>query len=100
MRQVVISIVMLALSGAWSLAQAAEQTQTFAVAKMTCPVCPVTVRKAIEKVDGVTSVNVNLEAKTATVRFDDEVTTTDEVAGASTNAGYPARLIDNSATNL
>lgn len=100
MRQVVMLIAMLALSGTWSLAQAAEQTRTFAVAKMTCPVCPVTVRKAIEKIDGVTSVNVDLDAKTATVRFDDAVTTTDAVAAASTNAGYPAHLIDNSVTIL
>jgi len=93
MRQVVMLSVMLVLAGTFSLAQAAEQTSTFTVDKMTCPVCPVTVKKAIESVAGVTSVNVDLEQKTATVTFDNEITTSDAVAAASTNAGYPARPI-------
>jgi len=38
-------------------------------------------------------VTVDLETKTATVTFDDEVATVDELAEASTNAGCPATLI-------
>jgi mercuric ion binding protein len=72
---------------------AAEQTQSYSVEKMTCALCPVTVKKAIEKVDGVTSVKVDFDTKTATVTFDDDVATSDAVAEASTNAGYPAVLI-------
>ena len=50
-------------------------------------------KKAIENVDGVKSVAVDFDVKTATVIFDDQITTTNEVAAASTNAGYPAGLI-------
>jgi len=93
MKKSLISFVMICLAGLWIPTQAAEQTKTFIVEKMTCALCPVTVKKAIEKVDGVTAVNVNFEAKTATVTFDDEVATPDAVAWASTNAGYPASLV-------
>ena len=71
---------------------AAAQTKTFAIQKMTCALCPVTVKKAMEGVAGVKSVSVNFGAKTATVVFDPSVTTADAIAAASTNAGYPARV--------
>ena len=38
---------------------------TLAVPGMSCPVCPITVRKALEKIDGVHEVNVDLESRTA-----------------------------------
>src|SRR3546814_11487505 len=67
------------------------ETQTFAVENMTCALCPVTVKKAMAGVEGVRSVEVNFNAKTATVVFDPELTTADAIAAASTTAGYPAR---------
>lgn len=67
-----------------------DETKTLAVENMYCALCPVTVRKAIEGVDGVRSVEVDLEAKTATVTFDPSATNLDAIAAASTNAGYPA----------
>lgn len=72
-------------------AQASEtRSVTFAIEKMTCAACPITVQKAIRKVKGVVSVDLNFEAKTATVVFDPSVTSVDAIAAASTNAGYPA----------
>jgi len=73
-------------------AENAQQTRTFAIENMTCALCPVTVKKAMSNVNGVKSVNVNLDTKTATVEFDSTVTTVDEIAQSSTNAGYPATL--------
>lgn len=75
-----------------TIAQAGETTQTmvFAVENMTCALCPVTVRKAMEQVDGVKSVTVDFDAKTATVVFDPGTATPDEIAKASADAGYPA----------
>ncbi len=73
-------------------AENAEQTRTFAIENMTCALCPVTVKKAMSNVSGVKSVNVNFDAKTATVEFDPAVTNVDEIAQSSTNAGYPATL--------
>ncbi|MFZ5617876.1 MAG: heavy-metal-associated domain-containing protein, partial [Pseudomonadota bacterium] len=37
--------------------------------------------------------NVDFDAKTATVVYDPSVATADEIAAASTNAGYPATAI-------
>lgn len=71
---------------------ASAQTRTFVIQNMTCALCPVTVKKAMEGVAGVTSVAVNFDAKTATVIFDPAVTNADAVAAASTNAGYPASV--------
>lgn len=69
-----------------------QETRTFTIENMTCAACPITVRKAMQGVDGVKSVDVDFGAKTATVVFDPAVTTPDAIAKASTNAGYPARL--------
>jgi len=67
-----------------------EQTQTFDIENMTCALCPVTVKKAMQGVEGVKSVSVDFDAKTATVTFDEDVATPDAIAKASTDAGYPA----------
>ncbi len=75
-------------------AQANEVTQTFAVENMTCPACPFTVKKAMARVQGVKSVIVNFDAKTATAIFDPAVTTAQDIAAASANVGYPATPID------
>ncbi len=65
-------------------------TQIFTIDNMTCAMCPVTVRTAMEHVRGVKSVKVDFAAKTATVVFDPAHTTIAAIAEASTNAGYPA----------
>jgi mercuric ion binding protein len=71
-------------------AATSEQRQMFAIENMTCALCPVTVKKAMEGVSGVKSVAIDFEAQTATVVFDPSTTTIDTIAQASTNAGYPA----------
>lgn len=71
-------------------AAASERTVTFVVKKMTCAACPITVRAAIQKVEGVKAVSVDFNIGTATVVFDPAITTPEEISAASTNAGYPA----------
>ncbi len=75
-------------------AQVNEFKRTFTVENMTCPACPFTVKKAMARVEGVRSVTVDFDAKTATAVFDPTVTTAQEIAAASTNVGYPATPID------
>lgn len=69
---------------------ATEQTVTFAVENMTCALCPVTVKRAMEGVEGVRAVEIDFEARTATVVFDTAATSVEAIAAASANAGYPA----------
>jgi len=69
----------------------AKVTAIFAVEKMTCKMCPITIRKAMEKVEGVYSAAVDYNNKTATVIYDPAKTNIETIALASTNAGYPAK---------
>jgi mercuric ion binding protein len=67
------------------------QTVVFEIENMNCALCPVTVRTAMEDVDGVASVEVDFDSKTATVVFDPAIATIEAIAKASADAGYPAR---------
>lgn len=69
---------------------AAEMTATFAIEKMTCATCPISVKKAMKRVDGVKSIKVDFKTKIATVVYDPALTTPAQIAAASTNVGYPA----------
>lgn len=64
------------------------QTTLFNVTGMTCGSCVARVTSALGKVDGVESVSVSLAAGEATVRFDDQVTTADELQEVVRKAGY------------
>ena len=72
-------------------AWAAQQTVSLNVAGMTCPLCPITVKKALEKVEGVSRVDVRFEKKQVLVTFDDARTNTDALVKATTNAGFPSQ---------
>lgn len=65
--------------------------QTFNVEKMMCGGCVSAVEKALQALDGVEKVVVDLDAKTATV---DGSVDSDRVIAALTEAGYPAALVD------
>jgi len=67
---------------------------TFNVEKMTCATCPITVRKAIQGVDGVKEVTVDYDSKTATVIYDSSLTDTKLIADSCSNVGFPAILIE------
>ena len=64
-----------------------EKTTTFMVDKMFCAACPITVKT----VEGVKTVEIDFDAKTATVTFDPSIASEAAIAAASTNAGYPAQ---------
>jgi periplasmic mercuric ion binding protein len=70
---------------------AATKTVTLNVPGMTCPACPITVKKALNKVQGVSQVDVIYEKKQAVVTFDDTKTDTKALVKATTDAGYPSQ---------
>ena len=59
---------------------------------MTCAVCPITVKKALEKVTGVTSATVDFDKKTASVTFDPDKANPATLAKATSDAGYPSSV--------
>lgn len=74
------------------LAMAGEATTVLNVEGMTCKFCTITVKKSLEKVDGVVRAEVDLEAKQATVVYDDSKTNPEALATVVTEAGYSATV--------
>lgn len=72
-------------------AWASPKTVTLNVSGMTCAACPITVKKALEKVPGVSKIDVQYEKKQVVVTFDDARTNVAALVKATTNAGYPSR---------
>ncbi|GJL51876.1 MAG: periplasmic mercury ion-binding protein [Nitrospirales bacterium] len=71
---------------------AKEQTVTLTVENMTCSLCPVTVRKVLQAVEGVHEANISLEQNKAVITFDDGQTDVETLITATTNAGFPSAL--------
>jgi mercuric ion binding protein len=82
---------MIALATAFSApAWATTKTVTLSVSNMTCAACPITVKKALSKVDGVQAAEVSYEKKEAVVTYDDAKTNVEALTKATEGAGYPS----------
>jgi mercuric ion binding protein len=71
----------------------AVQTVTLSVPGMSCPTCPITVKKALGQVPGVMHVKSSLEKRQSTVTFDDSKARIDDLINATEDAGYPSTLL-------
>ena len=69
-----------------------SRTATLEVSKMDCAVCPITVRKALEKTPGVDSAKVDFRTKRAVVAFDPTRTTPEGLMKATADAGFPSSV--------
>jgi mercuric ion binding protein len=87
MKKVSLSLALLLLAGT---ASAAPQTVRLSVPTMDCPACPITIKKALLQVAGVSQAHVNFERKEALVTFDNERTQVDALTRATADAGYPS----------
>lgn len=76
-------------------AMAALKTATLAVEGMTCAACPITVKKALLKVNGVTRVEVDFDTRQALVGFDDAKTNVLQLTRATAEAGFPSTPKEN-----
>lgn len=85
----VIAALVLVTNAAW----AAPRTVILSVSQMTCAACPITVKKALAKVDGVSKVVVSLEKQQAVVTYDDAKTNVEHLIRATTDAGYPSTVV-------
>ena len=70
----------------------AVQSITLDVPGMTCSSCPITVKKALMKVDGVQQVKTNLDKRETVVTFDNAKTSAAKLSVASGDAGYPVTV--------
>jgi len=94
MKRIGTAMVVMLLSGTAGTVLSAPRPVTLDVPGMTCSLCPITVRKALTKVAGVSGVDVSYEKKQAVVTFDDARTGTEALLKATRNAGYPATVQD------
>lgn len=70
------------------------QTVVLDVQNMSCELCPITVKKALDKVPGVAASKIDFAKKTATVTFDPDRANVAALVEATTNAGYPSTADD------
>lgn len=74
-------------------ALSAQRSVTLAVDGMTCASCPYIVKQTLAGVPGVSDVTVSFKKKTAVVAFDDGKTNVSALTAATSDAGFPSRLI-------
>ncbi len=65
--------------------------EKFNVIGMTCSACSASVEKAVQKIDGVQSVNVNLLANSMVVEYDETALKRENIISAVSAVGYEAR---------
>lgn len=80
----------IALALPFAVLAATPRTAVLDVQNMTCGLCPVTVKKSLDKVPGVSEAKVDFDKKTVTVKFDADKTTTAVLVKATTDAGFPS----------
>lgn len=71
------------------------KTVTLSVDKMTCSLCPLTVRKALRKVEGVSEASAKYEGDGigwATVTYDPAKVDVEDLTFATEQAGYPSSV--------
>ena len=71
------------------------KTVTLAVDDMTCNMCPITVKKALKKIDGVSDVVAKYEGGGngwARITFDTDKVSINDLTFATEEAGYPSKL--------
>jgi len=97
MRVLLLSLALLLVACEGEQTQAvvppSAQQVTLAVSKMTCSTCGPTVRKALQAVPGVYKAVVDVEGGTATVYYDPALADSEALAKATTNAGYPSKVM-------
>jgi mercuric ion binding protein len=86
-------VALAALAATTSPLLAGTQSVTLAVPGMNCATCPITVKKALTKVSGVSQVDVNLNRLEARVTFDDAKANVEALKRATKDAGYPSTMV-------
>ncbi|MFQ5618258.1 MAG: cation transporter [Rhodospirillales bacterium] len=73
---------------------AGERSVTLAVDGMTCAACPYIVKQTLAGVSGVRAVAVSFPEKKAVVTYDDGKTSIAVLTAATTNVGFPSRVME------
>lgn len=71
-------------------AWASPKSVTLDVPGMTCPACPITIKKTLLKQPGVTSIAVRYRKKELMVAFHDAKTTATAIIKSTASIGFPS----------
>jgi len=75
-------------------AYAGQEKVKLKLENMTCSSCSYMVEKSLKRVKGVSSAEVSFAKKRATVIFDNQTTNKKALIEATSNAGFPSKVID------
>jgi len=90
MKKLIASLALIAMTTpVW----AATKTVTLSIPGMIYAACPITVKKALTKVAGVTKGEASLDRREATITFDDTKADIDALTRATRDAGYPSSQV-------
>ena len=78
------------LIGFSQIALAETRNACFSVEGLTCATCTVTTKAAIKKLKGIKDVQVSLDEKSAVIKYDDALTSSDEIKKKIDSVGYKA----------
>lgn len=74
--------------------------EKYQVSGMTCASCAGSIQNALKKLDGVTSVSVNLASETLSIDYDSSVITREQISEVVDNLGYKISNSDLQEVNL
>ncbi|MDX8378609.1 MAG: mercury resistance system periplasmic binding protein MerP [Gallionella sp.] len=86
---VVTAITTLTLTPAFAV----SKSVTLSIPTMDCEVCPITVKKALNTVKGVSRIDVDPRKRIVQVSFDDTWTSASALIETTKNAGYPSHVV-------
>ncbi|TAL85145.1 MAG: mercury resistance system periplasmic binding protein MerP [Rhodanobacter sp.] len=92
MKKLFVSLALVSATVVTAPAWAATQSVTLSVPGMTCAACPITVKSALSRVDGVEKVAVIFNRREVVVAFDDAKTNPQKLTRATADAGYPSSV--------
>ncbi len=82
--------IIIILIGFSQIALAETKNACFNVEGMTCVTCTVTTKAAVKKLNGIKDIQVSLDEKSAVIKYDDALTSSDEIKKKIDSVGYKA----------
>ncbi len=76
---------------------AAEQNVVMEIKGMTCPLCPIAVKKSLTKIEGVRDVQVSLEEEKARLTVDESVIDATLIEAVKKAGSYKSKVVERTA---
>ncbi len=80
------------LMGFYSYAESKNDKACFAIEGMTCATCSLTLKAAVNKLDGIAKVEASVDEKSAQVEFDPTKTNKKAIGKKIDSVGYTSKL--------